>query len=183
MLELCSGPASSSVTCTGSAVLRITPATPGVSVALESCPRYEWRAIYEVLEAVKLTKRRLDRMDEDEANLVKALAAAARKLGLTLPTDCVAGSKMLFEKFEETCALDIQHQQRREEVAKYASLVGRAKRDLEKVEQAVEALCAEARCDEPSQSGRGPMRRAVSPENGTRERGEDDPGCWRWVYH
>ena len=61
----------------------------------------QWAAAEGVIDSIKLTERRLRRMDEDERQLRDQLASLSPTFELALPDDCVAASEMLKNKLDE----------------------------------------------------------------------------------
>jgi hypothetical protein len=53
------------------------------------------------LRSLAQTRRRLERMDEDEAELSKLITLTASALGLTPPQDCLAAGKFLAQRWRE----------------------------------------------------------------------------------
>ncbi|MGC2476805.1 MAG: hypothetical protein WA485_20895 [Candidatus Sulfotelmatobacter sp.] len=60
-----------------------------------------WAAADGVVDSIKLTERRLRRMDEDECELQNQLASLASAFEVALPDDCVAAAEMLKNKLDE----------------------------------------------------------------------------------
>ena len=70
----------------------------------------EWAAAEGVLTTLTTTRRRLDRMDEDEANLIKRADALGERLGLQLPKDALAKVELLQRRWSEHQAQRTKHE-------------------------------------------------------------------------
>ncbi|MGH7105673.1 MAG: AAA family ATPase, partial [Acetobacteraceae bacterium] len=61
----------------------------------------EWAAAEGILTTLATTRRRLDRMDEDEADIIRRADALGQKLGLQLPEDAFAKVELLQRRWSD----------------------------------------------------------------------------------
>ncbi|HEU4961228.1 MAG TPA: AAA family ATPase [Sphingomonas sp.] len=69
----------------------------------------EWAGARGILTAIAQTRQRLTRMDEDEADLAGDVATLAKRLEIEIPSDPVAGAKMLQDHWNANEAVRVQH--------------------------------------------------------------------------
>ncbi|ACK51198.1 conserved hypothetical protein [Methylocella silvestris BL2] len=84
----------------------------GAPVALEEANEIAtlWAAAHGHFEAMRVTRNRLKRMDEDEAELAACVRALAEKIDLALPQDAVAAATLLAERQREARDLAIKRE-------------------------------------------------------------------------
>lgn len=106
-----------------------------------------WATAAGVLDTLSLTRTRLRRMDEDEAQLKRQIDHLAPLLDDPLPTDAVAAAEMLRDRFEAAKKIAIE----RDSLSAQLPMLTSDKTVKDKMriaaEDAVEALCREAGCD------------------------------------
>ena len=70
----------------------------------------EWAAARGVLGSIARTRRRLERMDDDETDLAAAVTKTAAKLALDVAADAVAGAQVLQKRWDDNEALRAQRE-------------------------------------------------------------------------
>jgi len=107
----------------------------------------QWAAAAGVLDAVKLTRRRLRRMDEDEAELRRLVHDLEERLDFALPSDSVAAAAMLRERLEAAQKIKIERNSLAPQLSELITERDAKKAALAAAGEAVGALCQQAGCD------------------------------------
>lgn len=105
-----------------------------------------WAAAGGTFEGIRITKRRLARMDEDEAELCQMLGKVAPGLGLALPDDAVAAAHMLEEKWRAASKLQSERSTLLPQLKERTCERDSRKQALHAAEATLEALAREASC-------------------------------------
>jgi uncharacterized protein YhaN len=123
--------------------LRLDP-----SIALERANEIatQWATAAGLLDGVRATRRRLQRMDEDESALLAAIGGIAGALDFPLPEDAVAAAKMLAARLEAARKLKIEQDGLNQQSSERAAERDEKSRLAGNAAAAVEALCREAGC-------------------------------------
>jgi uncharacterized protein YhaN len=108
----------------------------------------EWSTASGVLDLIRSTRRRLEQFDSDERALKELIDSLAPRIRFRLPDDPVAAARMLSERLEEARQAAAEKRGLESQFAKRTDERDSKQRDLEKLDQTVEALCAEANADE-----------------------------------
>lgn len=107
----------------------------------------QWAAAAGVLDAVRLTRRRLRRMDEDEEDLRRRVSDIAPRLDFALPSDPVAAAGMLRERLQAAQKIEIERNSLTPQLRKLISERDAKETALRTADAAVCALCQKAICD------------------------------------
>ncbi len=110
----------------------------------------EWSTASGVLDLIRSTRRRLEQFDNDERALKELIDGLAPGFHFPIPDDPVAAAKMFSERLEEAKHVAAEKRGLESQLGKRTDERDSKKRDLEGLEQTLEALCAEANADEIS---------------------------------
>lgn len=105
-----------------------------------------WAAASGTFEGIRITRRRLARMDDDEGELRQMLAKVAPGLGLALPDDPVAAAHMLEEKWKAANKVDGERTTLRPQLEQRTYEWEVRRQALRATEEQLRALCSEAQC-------------------------------------
>ncbi len=106
----------------------------------------EWAAASGTFEGIRLTRRRLDRMDEDETELRQMLGKLAPDLGLELPDDAVAAAHMLEDKWKVASKLASERSTLMPQLEQRTHERDGRRQALQSAEELLHELCSEAQC-------------------------------------
>jgi uncharacterized protein YhaN len=112
----------------------------------------QWATATGLLDGVRNTRRRLQRMDEDEADLRAAVAEIGAAAGLPLPDDPVAAAKMLVEQLEAARRVKIERDSLIEQLATLTAERDDKSRVADAARDTVAAHCREAACEQSTLS-------------------------------
>lgn len=107
----------------------------------------QWAKAAGVLEGVRITRRRLRRMDEDEEEVRRRVGDIAPRLDFALPTDPVAAAAMLRERLQEAQKTRIERDSLTPQLNELSSERDAKQTALAAADAAVGALCQQAGCD------------------------------------
>jgi uncharacterized protein YhaN len=137
------------------------------SVALEHANEIatQWATATGLLDGARTTRRRLQRMDEDEVALLTAVSSIAGSVGFPLPDDAIAAARMLAERLEAARRIKIERDSLNQQLTALSAERDRKSREADIARTALEGLCREASCDHlalPDLAERCRVRMAMS---------------------
>ncbi|MEW6018987.1 MAG: AAA family ATPase [Pseudomonadota bacterium] len=100
----------------------------------------EWAAAEGVLTTVAATRRRLGRMEDDEADLRDCADALGKRLGLQLPEDALAKVDLLQRRWSEQQALSSKHEALAAELQQHREEAERSEAAMQEAALAIEQL-------------------------------------------
>lgn len=106
-----------------------------------------WSKVPGILDTERLTRTRLRRMDEDEAQLKQQLDVLAALVALPLPADPIAAAKMLAERLEDARKLSIERESLLAQVSSFTTETAARRKAKADAAAAVDTLCRQAGCD------------------------------------
>lgn len=107
----------------------------------------QWATAAGLLDGVKLTRARLQRMNDDETDLREKIDAVAPTLDFMLPDDCLAGAAMLAERLDAARKIASERQVLAAQLKERAVERHAKTQSCEAALAKVLAVCAEAGCE------------------------------------
>ena len=101
-----------------------------------------WATGVEQFENVRSTRRRLNRMDDDEADLRSRVRSIAASIDFRLPEDSIAAAEMLAESLDGARKIIIERDSLRSQLSALAAERDEIARAAEIARAEIEALCA-----------------------------------------
>jgi uncharacterized protein YhaN len=117
----------------------------------------QWATAAGLLEAIRIARRRLKRMDEDEAELLATINEIRGTMEFALPDDPVAAAKMLSGRLEAAQKIRIEHDGLKLQLTERIAERDEKQRMADAARGVVDALCREGACaseELPSLAGR-----------------------------
>jgi uncharacterized protein YhaN len=108
----------------------------------------QWATATGLLDGVRTTRRRLQRMDEDEAALRAAVSAIAGSVGFPLPDDAVAAARMLAERLEAARGIRIERESLNQQLIALSVERDQKSGEADIARAALAGLCREATCEQ-----------------------------------
>src|SRR5208337_4545864 len=102
----------------------------------------EWRAAEGILSTINQITRRMERMDEDDINLLKRVSETARELGIDVAEDAVAGAQMLQKRWTENESVRVKRDGLKDEYEEIRVEAGIAEDAVKDAEEALTALAS-----------------------------------------
>ena len=127
-----------------SSVVERLGAPAGSKIAAVAAIVNAWTGAAGYLNSLAITRRRLDRMDEDEAQLAKKVKDLAMQLCITVPLDPVAGATTLIERGSCNDKVRTGREALKPEVARAEEALEASRRDKVLTEATLAALRSEA---------------------------------------
>jgi uncharacterized protein YhaN len=106
----------------------------------------QWATAAGLLDGARTIRRRLRRMDEDDADLRATVGAIAGSVGFALPDDAVAAAKMLVERLDAARAIRIEQESLSQQLIALTAERDEKGRQADIARAALEGLCREASC-------------------------------------
>jgi len=119
-------------------------AAPGTSAEAAAALANQWASARGVLGSLAQTRRRLERMDEDEAELASFVARLVEGLGLTVPPDALEAAGVIIAQWRTQDGIRSDRAALEPELATLRARLETATTALEASRAAMGALCAEA---------------------------------------
>lgn len=119
-------------------------AAPGTSAEAAAALANQWASARGVLGSVAQTRRRLERMDEDAAELASIVARLAESLGLTVPPDALEAAGVVIAQWRTQDGIRSDRAALEPELATLRARLETATNALESARTAMGALCVEA---------------------------------------
>ena len=110
----------------------------------------DWSTASGILDLIRSTRRRLEQFDNDERALKDMIDSLATRIGFRFPDDPVAAANMLSERLEKAKRVAAEKRGLETQFAKRTDERDSKQRDLERLDQTLEVLCAEANAEEIS---------------------------------
>ena len=120
-------------------------AAPGTTPEAAAALANQWASARGVLNAIGQTRRRLQRMDEDEAELGSRVARLAAALDISVPQDIVAGAQIVIARWRTQDRLRSDRAALEPELAAASDRLETADRALAAAQAEMSALAAEAK--------------------------------------
>jgi len=117
---------------------------PKMSLDDAAAGAMEWAAAEGVLTTLTATRRRLARMDEDEAAVIRRADALGQRLGLQLPQDALAKVELLQRRWSEHQAKMTKHEALTEELKQHQQDAIDSEAAAEKAAAVFADLCSQA---------------------------------------
>lgn len=117
---------------------------PELSLDDAAAAAMEWAAAEGILTTLTTTRRRLDRMDEDEAAVIRRADALGQRLGLHLPEDALAKVELLQRRWSEHQAKLTKHEALANELKQHQQDATDGEAVAEKAAAVFEHLCHQA---------------------------------------
>ena len=107
----------------------------------------QWVAAFGVLDGLKVTHRRIRRMDEDEAELTALVEKLAASFAYQMPHDAVVAAGGLGERFAAAKKISIERATVASQLDRHVAQSNRKKNELDASSVVLANLCLEAVCD------------------------------------
>jgi uncharacterized protein YhaN len=131
----------------------------GISLDDAAAATMEWAAAEGVLTTQSATRRRLDRMDEDEQDLALRADLLAERLGLRLPEDPLAKVELLQRRGSEHQAQSTRRETLSAELREHQQEAEAAEAAVAEAMSAVERLCRQASVAQGDEAALAQVRR------------------------
>lgn len=107
----------------------------------------QWANALGVIDAMKLTRKRLLRMDDDDQKFQNSIAAVASTLDFALPDDCLAAATMLSDQLETSRSIAKQKQTLTAELTESKTERDTKQRAFDAALSQIGIVCTEAACE------------------------------------